>query len=1087
MRGRLRVALLAVLTVACVAPARSAPAPPAPVSAPAAAATVVTAVPPGATAPSAELVDGFDDDAAWTAQPSDGVELKLSGETARADSAAPGGGRSLRVDFRFVKGGGYAVLHRRLDLVLPENYRFTFRVRGDCPPENLEFKLIDSTGANVWWHNQRDFRFPRDWETVTIRRRQISFAWGPAGGGELRRAAAIEFAITAGSGGSGTVWLDDLVMTPLPPSSATPPPVVATASSVRPGCAAQGAVDGAARTAWISAVADGAPWLELDLGGLREFGGLVVDRAKEWRASGYLAEVSDDRAAWRVLRTVGAVRRGRDHLDLPETEARYLRLRALGEGAMAVSEVRVMPLEWAATPAAFFRAVAADAPRGTYPRAITGEQSFWTVVGADGDRREGLLGQDGMLETGQGAYSIEPFLFSRGKLVGWADVKPEAALEEGSLPIPSVRWQRDDLELTVTAFADGGAGASSLVARYRVRNLGTGPVSATLYLALRPFQVNPPAQFLGLPGGVAPLRSIFADGQVIRVNGDRGVVCLTAPDGFGAIGSAEGDVVADYLREDRLPPRTHATDLLERASGALAWRLELAAGAEDEVDLVIPLHDRPAAPPERTDGAWRAEVEARLAACREAWRTRADRMSLRLPGAAADIARALEAQLGWILVNRDSAGIQPGSRSYSRSWIRDGALTSAALLRLGQPEPVKEFIEWFEPYQYADGKVPCCVDTRGSDPVPEHDSGGEFIYLVAEYFRHTGDRALIERQWPAVAAAAAYLDSLRQLRRTSEWRAPGKEEFFGLLPPSISHEGYSAKPMHSYWDDLFALRGFKDAAFLAGVLGREADALRLAAVRDEFQRELVASVGATMRRHRIDYLPGCADLGDFDATSTTIALDPVQAADVLPRAALERTFERYWEFFRERRDGVKSWEAFTPYEMRTIGAFARLGWRERADSLLTFFLRYRRPPGWQQWAEVAWHDEQTPHFIGDLPHTWVGSDFVRSVLDLFAYEDESDSTLVIAAGVPLAWVTESPGLALRGLSTSFGPLSYTLRGRGRGIEARIEAGLRVPPGGIVLRPPGSFGSARVNGSPVAVGPAGEVVLRDLPATVVLRP
>ena len=184
---------------------------------------------------------------------------------------------------------------------------------------------------------------------------------------------------------------------------------------------------------------------------------------------------------------------------------------------------------------------------------------------------------------------------------------------------------------------------------------------------------------------------------------------------------------------------------------------------------------------------------------------------------------------------------------------------------------------------------------------------------------------------------------------------------------------------------------------------------------------------------------------------------------------------------------MKPWEAFTPYEMRNIGAFARLGWRDRADSLLVFFLRYRRPPGWQQWAEVVWHDERTPHFIGDLPHTWVGSDFARSVLDLFAYENESDSTLVIAAGVPSAWVMEPPGLAVRGLSTSLGPLSYTLCPRRGGIEARIEAGPRVPPGGIVLRAPGSFRRVTVNGSPAAIGPSGEVVLHQLPATVVLRP
>ena len=37
--------------------------------------------------------------------------------------------------------------------------------------------------------------------------------------------------------------------------------------------------------------------------------------------------------------------------------------------------------------------------------------------------------------------------------------------------------------------------------------------------------------------------------------------------------------------------------------------------------------------------------------------------------------------------------------------------------------------------------------------------------------------------------------------------ALAKRLFFGLLPESISHEGYSSKPMHSYWDDFFALQG----------------------------------------------------------------------------------------------------------------------------------------------------------------------------------------------------------------------------------------------------------------------------------------
>ncbi len=450
------------------------------------------------------------------------------------------------------------------------------------------------------------------------------------------------------------------------------------------------------------------------------------------------------------------------------------------------------------------------------------------------------------------------------------------------------------------------------------------------------------------------------------------------------------------------------------------------------------------------------------------------------------MARALYAQLGWILVNRAWPAIQPGARAYARSWIRDGSLTSAALLRLGQADVVRAFIEWFAPYQYADGKVPCCVDQRGSDPVPENDSGGEFIYLVAEYLRQTGDRALAERMWPAVARAAGWLDSLRQTRRTTEWRVGGRQEFFGLLPPSISHEGYSAKPMHSYWDDLFALRGFKDAAWLAGVLGHEAERARLEAIRDEFQKDLGASALAAIAKHRIDYMPGCADLGDFDATSTTIALDPVQAAGALPPTALTRTFEKYWEFFRDRRDGRQPWENWTPYEMRNIGAFAWLGWRERADSLLQWFMRYRRPAGWNQWAEVVWHDERAPHFIGDLPHTWVGSDFVRSVLDMLAYERESDSALVVAAGVPARWL-DGTGLAVKGLVTRWGPLDFEARAVEGVVTARLGAGLRVPPGGVVLTLPGAYRKVTLNGAPVAPGPGGAIVVREVPATVVLSP
>jgi hypothetical protein len=746
-----------------------------------------------------------------------------------------------------------------------------------------------------------------------------------------------------------------------------------------------------------------------------------------------------------------------------------------------------MPLEWSASPEAFLRAVAREEPRGSFPRAVWGEQCYWTVVGADAGREEVLLSEDGMLETRKRGCSVEPFLAVGGRLVTWADVVTEQWLERDQLPLPSVRWRHAQVELTVTAFASGDTGSAVAYARYLVRNLGARPLRATLYLALRPFQVNPAWQSIGMQGGAAPVREIAREGRLVRVNGEVALASLTPPSGFGASSFDQGDIV-EHLRAGRLPPRPAARDTLAMASGALAYRLDLAARSVGEVDLLVPLHGRPEAPAGWGAAEARREVQAAEEACVRGWDEHARRVELELPGTAADVAHTVKAQLAYILVNRDGGAIQPGSRNYDRSWMRDGSLTSTALLRLGHPEVVREFIEWFAPFQYANGKIPCCASERGPDPVTENDSHGQFVYLVAEYYRYTGDRALVERVWPHVVKAVDHLDSLRAERRTAEWRRPENARFFGLLLPSISHEGY-ANPMHSYWDDFFALRGYKDAVYLAGVLGRDAERARFAASLAEFSHDLAASVRATMTFHHVDYVPGCAEYGDFDATSTTVALAPTAAADLLPAEAVRRTFERYWEFFRDRRDGKLEWDAFTPYEVRAIGTFVRLGWRERAAEALDFFMAHRHPVGWRQWAEVEHRDPRAPQYLGDLPHTWVGSDFVRSMLDMLAYERERDSSLVLGAGVPLAWTTEAPGVRVRGLGTPYGALAFSLRAAGQDTEVAIEGGLRVPPGGIVVIPPAArpYRAATVDGAPAPLTAEGAVVVRTLPARVRFSP
>ena len=207
----------------------------------------------------------------------------------------------------------------------------------------------------------------------------------------------------------------------------------------------------------------------------------------------------------------------------------------------------------------------------------------------------------------------------------------------------------------------------------------------------------------------------------------------------------------------------------------------------------------------------------------EFWKSKVNHIKFNLPKSADKIINTYKSNLAYILINRDKAGIQPGSRSYERSWIRDGSLTSSALLKSGIVREVKDFINWYSANQYENGKVPCVVDSRGPDPVPENDSHGEFIYLIREYFNFTKDTSFLRSKNENVKKAVDYIESLIAERSTDHFKNGNDSvrAYYGLVTESISHEGYSAKPMHSYWDNFFTMKGLKDATEIQRILGEK--------------------------------------------------------------------------------------------------------------------------------------------------------------------------------------------------------------------------------------------------------------------------
>ena len=166
-----------------------------------------------------------------------------------------------------------------------------------------------------------------------------------------------------------------------------------------------------------------------------------------------------------------------------------------------------------------------------------------------------------------------------------------------------------------------------------------------------------------------------------------------------------------------------------------------------------------------------------------------------------------------------------------------------------------------------------------------------------------------------------------------------------------------------------------------------------------------------------------------------------------------------------------------------------MGRKPLALEALDFFVADQRPPAWHEWAEVVWRDPRRPAFIGDMPHTWVGSGFIRSLRTLFVFEREGDRALVVGAGIPRAWVDTPPGVVVEDLSTHYGPIGYSERAEGKGrVRISIRGELRDRPDRIVIASPYDepLAGVTVDGEEVADFEPGEVSIRDLPADVVLR-
>ncbi len=815
--------------------------------------------------------------------------------------------------------------------------------------------------------------------------------------------------------------------------------IIAQAPPAAAGTDASAILDGNTTTYWQSA--DSNAFVELCFPKKMEIGGLQINWAQKSSPACKIESLTDDSNQYKLVmnKKAGAVEV--EDLFFNSVNTKKLRL-VFDSPAVRIADIQFKSASEKWSPVRHFEMLAQRLPDGIFPGWLRREQNFWTVTGLAGSFNESLLDEYGKVESGLRNFSVTPAIIIDGKLCSAKSFTATQSLADDWAPIPAVKLQGHNLTLDITA---NTIEPDTTIVLYKLKNTSQTASDISLLLAARPLQINPPWQY----GGYSSIKQaewknsdntlILDNVQALRLYPAPAFTSL-----YNQKPLEDSIDIIECLQEQKTDGNSVSSDEGIVSAGA-RYDFHLASGETKTILAIYPNTDKTNI---YVNGNYEDFFDNELQKSLANWRKLTGDWDINIPNK--KLVNVLRSNLAYLIINADGPATQPGSRNYNNSWIRDGAISATAMMRFGMTDFGEKYLLWFTNLIKDDGFVPFIVETKTGNPVGfadtwgEYDSFGEYAFLVREVVEITNDNNIAKQCWPKLRAVMKYMENLRNKRLTEQYKGT---EYEGILPQSNSHEGYFPAK-HSYWDDFFALKGLQDAQAIALRLGYKEDAEWLGNFEKKFRKSLLESIARVRQRDNLKTLPACAELGDFDPTSTSIGIMIADERDTLPADALKASYDRYMQesIYRAAQPDNKR-SAYTPYEARNIGALIRMGRIADANFMMNFLVSDGvRPAAWNHLAEVVYGDLRTASYIGDMPHTWVGAELINAIRDMLVYEDRGK--LVLAAAVPNEWIDK--GVSVKNLQTLYGTVSYNLK-RGENNKIIIEVSCtQRPPNGFAV-------------------------------------
>ena len=644
-------------------------------------------------------------------------------------------------------------------------------------------------------------------------------------------------------------------------------------------------------------------------------------------------------------------------------------------------------------------------PRGHLPFLTNVTARNWTAIGNVASTFEPIVDPRGLVTTWFDGWSLDWWIGAEDRWYLPSREAPSRVQQRliDSTPVVETAMRVPGGEAVHRAYAIAGEDEFAIV---EIENQSRVPFA--LALAVRPYN----------PEGLAVIERIeLHDETTVTIDGRVGLLLPKAPARVAASTFHQGDSASVVFAGNAGPVRSFPKKMKDdtgMAQAAFIYPLPHTA----TLRVALPMTQ---AKRTRRRGLTRRRVERapsyptaipQPAQVARGWVAQSD-VGMRLVLPDDKLQRAVDANRRFLLLLHDGADITPGPSTYHRFWFRDAAYLLAALDRYGFHAQTREVLASYPGRQRVDGFFL-------SQP-REWDANGCALWAMAEHWRLTRDRELLDELVPSIAKGANWID---RKRKPESKKGP---ELFGLLPAGISAEHLGPFD-YFYWDDFWGVAGLRAAVEMLGAVDQHDAAEQVARAADSFWADMKASLGIVAQRLGSDAMPaGPQRRLDAGAIGSLVACDPLHlmaADDPRIEATLGVIRDRFMlgdAFFQ----AISHTGLGTYLTLQVANIELALGDR-RALRRLDWMLASATPTF--TWPEAI-HPRLPGGCMGDGHHGWAAADFLSLVRHLLVREvDTAEPTLALCSLLPDDW--KGQGFEVHDAPTHFGKLSYAVRWHG---------------------------------------------------------